>query len=113
MDEFSISGPTSVAEVRGSHIVYSTVLPQDFGLPLAPVEALAGGDARANAAILRAIFSGEPGARRDVVVMNAAAVLVTAGLAPDFLAGVALAQRTIDSGAVSALVAQLAQPALL
>jgi anthranilate phosphoribosyltransferase len=113
LDEFSISGPTSVAEVRGSQVTYSTVLPQDFGLELAPIEALAGGDAQANAAILRAIFSGERSPRRDVVVMNAAAVLVTAGLAPDFLGGAAFAQRAIDSGAVTALVAQLALPAVV
>jgi anthranilate phosphoribosyltransferase len=113
LDEFSISGPTAVAEVRGSQVTFSTVVPGDFGLEPAPIESLTGGDAQANAAILRAIFAGERSPRRDVVVMNAAAVLVTAGLAPDFRAGAALAQRSIDSGAVTTLVANLALPAVL
>jgi anthranilate phosphoribosyltransferase len=110
MDEFSISGPTSIAEVRGSAVTYSVVLPEHFNLPAAPIESLAGGDALANAAILTAIFAGERGPRRDVVVMNAAAVLVTAALAPDFPSAAALAQRTIDSGAVTALVHSLGAP---
>jgi anthranilate phosphoribosyltransferase len=114
IDELSISGPTFVAEVRSSpgqsgEVAFSKVTPETFGLALAPIESLAGGDAPTNAAILRAIFAGEPGPRRDVVVMNAAAVLVTAGLAPDFAGGARLAQATIDSGSVSRLVAQLTQ----
>jgi anthranilate phosphoribosyltransferase len=58
---------------------------------------------------LRGIFAGHAGPPRDVVVMNAAAVLVTAGLAADFLAGTRLAQDTIDSGKVEQLVALLAE----
>ena len=112
LDELSISGPSSVAEVRGSQVTLSTVTPAGFGLQAAPIETLAGGDAQNNAAILRAIFSGVAGPPRDVAVMNAAAVLVVAApaanLAPDFLAAAALAQRAIDSGAVTALVAALA-----
>jgi len=108
MDEFSISGPSAVAEVKGSSVTLSTVTPEAFGLPLAPIEALAGGSASDNAAILRAIFAGEAGPRRDVVVINAAAVLITAGLAENFLDGVRLAQDTIDSGRVTRLVEALA-----
>jgi anthranilate phosphoribosyltransferase len=107
MDELSISGPTTLAEVRKSEVTFRTVGPADFGLEAAPIEALAGGDAQTNAAILRAIFSGEPGPRRDVVVMNAAAVLITASLAEDFLAAARLAQDTIDSGSVMRLIQQL------
>ena len=55
------------------------VAPEEFGLLRAPLSALEGGDAAANAAILRAIFAGERGPRRDVVLLNAAAVLVAAG----------------------------------
>jgi anthranilate phosphoribosyltransferase len=108
MDEFSISGPSSVAEVKGSQVTFSTVTPADFGLPVAPIETLAGGDARTNAAILHSIFAGEPGPRRDVVIVNASAVLVTANLAPDFLSGARLAQESIDSGKVTALLQALA-----
>jgi anthranilate phosphoribosyltransferase len=109
MDEFSISGPSSVAEVRGDEVRLLTVTPQDFGLDVAPIETLAGSDAAGNAAILGAIFAGERGPRRDVVVMNAAAVLVTAGLAGNFVDGARLAQDTMDAGKVRRLVASLAE----
>lgn len=108
LDEFSISGPSTVAEVRGHEVNLSTILPEAFGLPIAPIDSLAGGDAETNAAILRSIFAGEPGPRRDVVVMNTAAVLVTARLAANFFDGARLAQETIDSGKVTCLVAELA-----
>jgi anthranilate phosphoribosyltransferase len=108
LDELSISGPSQLAEVRGETITLSTILPEDLGLHRAPIDSLRGGDAATNALILRSIFSGEPGPRRDVVLLNAAAVLVTADLAPDLRSGLALATKTIDSGAVTALLANLA-----
>ncbi len=111
LDEFSLSGPTSVAEVRAGIVLYSTVQPADFGLAPAPIEALAGGDAQANAQILKAIFAGAPGPPRDVVLMNASAVLIVAGCADNFLDGVALAASTIDQGKVKSLVTSLAQAA--
>ncbi len=109
IDELSISGPTYVAEVHNGSVTQSTVNPEDAGLNRAPMEALLGGGARENAAILSAVFSGERGPRRDIVLLNAAAVLVVADLAPDLAAGVALAARTIDSGAVRELVAALSR----
>lgn len=108
MDELSISGPSQIAEVRDGAITHRTITPEDFGLTRAPIEALQGGDAHTNAAILTRVFSGEPGPARDVVVFNAAAVLVTASLASDLTSGIALAQSTIDSGAVTALLGSLA-----
>jgi anthranilate phosphoribosyltransferase len=77
------------------------------GLALAPIETLIGGDAQANAAILTEIFSGSSGPRRDIVLLNAAAVLVAADLAATIPAGVALAARTIDTGAVTNLLDRL------
>lgn len=109
LDEISISGPTYVAEVHNGIVTQSTITPEDAGLSRAPVEALLGGGARENAAILNAIFSGEQGPRRDIVLLNAAAVLVAADLTPDLPGGVALAARTIDSGAVRELVAALSR----
>jgi anthranilate phosphoribosyltransferase len=109
MDEFSISGPSHVAEVRGATITLSTFVPEDLGLRRAPIDTLRGGDATTNAAILRSIFNGEKGPRRDIVLLNAAAVLVTAGLAPDLPTGLLLAAQTIDSGAVTELIATLAR----
>jgi anthranilate phosphoribosyltransferase len=108
LDELSLSGPSQMAEVRDGTVTFHTLIPEDAGLPPAPFAALTGGDAATNAAILTAIFSGEPGPRRDIVLLNAAAVLITAGLAADLPAGVALAARTIDTGAVTALITVLA-----
>ena len=110
MDELSISGPSQLAEVHNGIVTLSTITPESVGLPRASIDTLQGGDARTNARILTAIFSGEKSPRRDIVLLNAAAVLVTAGLAPDLPAGIALAAKTIDSGAVTALVAALSTP---
>jgi anthranilate phosphoribosyltransferase len=107
MDEFSISGPSHFAEVHNGIVTLSAITPEDVGLTRAPIETLQGGDARTNAQILTAIFVGERSPRRDIVLLNAAAVLVTADLAPDLPTGIALAANTIDSGAVTKLVANL------
>jgi anthranilate phosphoribosyltransferase len=113
LDEIALSGPSEIAEVRcdefGFHMAQSSILPEQFGLRRAPLAALAGGDAVANAAILTAIFAGEIGPRRDVVLLNAAAVLVTAGLALQMQEGVELAAKAIDSSAVTRLVSKLAR----
>ena len=108
MDELSISGPSQVAEVRDGAVTHRTITPENLGLSRAPIESLRGGDAHTNAAILTRIFSGEPGPTRDIVVLNAAAVLVTSTLASDLHEGIALAQHTIDSGAVNTLLGLLA-----
>ena len=108
MDEFSISGTSEVAEVHNGIVTLSTIIPEDVGLTRAPIEMLQGGDAHTNAAILTSIFAGERTPRRDIVLLNAAAVLVTADLAPDLITGIALAAKTIDSGAVTRLVSSLA-----
>jgi anthranilate phosphoribosyltransferase len=107
MDELSISGESEVAEVRGGQVRWRTLTPEDVGIGRAPVSELAGGDPEWNAGLLLAVFAGERGPRRDVVLLNAAAVLVTADRAVDLRAGVARAAEVIDSGAVTALIAEL------
>lgn len=109
LDELSISGPSQLAEVHNGIVTLSTLTPEDAGLERAGIDTLLGGDAPTNAAILTAIFSGERSPRRDIVLLNAAAVLVTADLAPDLLTGVALAAKTIDAGSVTELIATLAR----
>ena len=114
LDELSLAGRSEIAEVRlrssGHSVSQYTLAPEDLCLSRAPLSALAGGaDARENAAILGRIFgvdgqSPETGPHHDVVVLNAAAVLVTAGLATDLTAGVALAAETVSSGAVAKLI---------
>lgn len=107
LDELSLSGPSEVAIVHKESVKLDVIAPDAVGLTKAPLSELAGGDAEANAAILRAIFTGECGPRRDVVLLNAAAVLVVAGVAKNLASGVAIAAETIDSGAVVRLIGQL------
>lgn len=106
LDELSLSGDSIVAEVKGTEMRRFTVTPEDAGLKRSQ-DALLGGDADENAAILRAIFHGEQGPRRDVVVLNAAAVLMVSGHAKDLREGAAVAAGAIRSGAVTALVERL------
>jgi anthranilate phosphoribosyltransferase len=107
LDEFALSGASELAVVQDDGARQERVTPEELGLVRAPVSALAGGDAVESARILRAIFTGEPGPRRDIVVLNAAAVLVVAGIASDLRQGIAASAKAIDSGAVQGLVKRL------
>lgn len=98
LDEITITGPSKVAEVRNGQVRVYEVAPDQFGLQRATLDQLAGGDAQGNAAIIRAILGGERSCRRDVVLLNAAAALVAAGLADRIAEGVPLAAYAIDSG---------------
>lgn len=113
LDELSICGPSSVAEVHRGTVTVRTLNPQELGLTVAPIEALQSRTAAENAAILRAIFSGAGGPRREIVLLNAAAVLAAADLAPGLPEGLALAGEAVDSGAVTRLVEALAATAPL
>ena len=99
LDEISLAGETLVADVRDGTIRRYTVTPEDFGVARAPLLAIQGGSPAENAAVIRRIFAGELGARRDVVVMNAAAALVAAEVAGDFREGAQLAGKMLASGA--------------
>ena len=108
IDDFTISGPTRVSELRTSGAVESyQVTPEDVGLDRAPRVALTGGDPSDNAADTRAILAGNlRGAKRDIVCFNAGAVLYLADRAEDLTAGVARAGELLDSGAAEAKLAQ-------
>src|SRR2546430_7605432 len=99
LDEISNTGESRISEVREGVVRTTTVRPEDFGMPRAAITELLGGDREQNAEIIRTILRGEPGARRDIVLMNAAAGLVRGARAPDPKEGVELAARSIDSGA--------------
>ena len=106
LDELTLTGESTVAWVRGSDLEQRRLAPADADLPQSN-DLLQGGDAQQNAAILHSIFAGEPGPARDVVLLNAAAVLQVAGLAADLRQGRERAAHAIDSGAVTRLVAAL------
>jgi anthranilate phosphoribosyltransferase len=109
IDELALSGPSEIAELRNGTVTQYTITPEDFDLQRAPLSALAGGNAYDNALILKAIFTGKPGPTRDVVLLNAAAVLVVGGLASNLRDGIKLAATTIDTGAVIHLINALQQ----
>src|SRR5215467_11941599 len=99
LDEISISGPTKIGEVRGEWVRVYEVTPEQFGLNAAPLSAIAGGDLHTNAEIIREILAGKKSARRDVVLMNAAAALVAAGRADSLGDAMPMAANSLDSGA--------------
>ena len=99
LDEISVSAPTRVCEVVDGAIKRYEVTPADFGVEVHDIEEIAGGDAAANARIARAILGGEPGARADIVAVNAGAALYVAGAAASVREGVALARAAMATGA--------------
>lgn len=102
LDEITITGPTRVAEVREGQVRTYEITPEEFGMPRAPLSDLAGGaDAAENAAIVRNILSGEKSAKRDVVLVNAAAAIVAAGRTAHFADAARVAAESIDSGAAT------------
>jgi anthranilate phosphoribosyltransferase len=109
LDELSTAGESYVVELNGGAITRWTIDPADLGLPPAPIEAIAGGTADENAAVIRAVLDGEPGPKRDVVVLNAAAGLVAAGKSTDVAEGLALAADAIDSGRARAALDRLVE----
>jgi anthranilate phosphoribosyltransferase len=109
LDEISLAGETLVAEVNGGEIRRYSLTPEDFGVGRAPLEAIRGGAPEENGAIIRGIFGGERGARCDIVVANAAAALVTSGIAGDFREAAELARKILGSGAAAEKLAELAR----
>jgi anthranilate phosphoribosyltransferase len=97
-DEITTTGETKVAELSGGTIRVFTVTPEEFGLPRHANVDLRGGDAAYNAAALRGVLAGNPGAYRDTVLMNAGAGLVVAGKAANLAEGIELARASIDGG---------------
>ena len=110
LDEISIAAETAAADLREGVITSYTVTPEDAGLSVASLRAVAGGDAQQNARTARAILAGEEhGPRRDIVLLNAAAALVVDGKAEDLKEAAALAAETIDSGAAAKKLEQIVE----
>jgi anthranilate phosphoribosyltransferase len=102
LDEISVCAPTRVAELKDGMIRTYDITPEQLLGRTAKPEDLAGGDPAENAAITRHILSGEKGPQRDVVLVNAGAALVAAGVANDFADGIQQAAVAIDEGAAAA-----------
>ena len=109
LDEVTITGESKISEVRDGNIRTYYVTPEDFGLQRAPLAQIQGGDATRNAEIIRNVLSGVPGARRDVVLLNASAGLVAGGKSESMRQAIALARSSIDSGEALRRLDQLAR----
>jgi anthranilate phosphoribosyltransferase len=111
VDELSLAGPTRICEVDGAagSLREYTVTPEEVGCATAPREAVQGGDAQENAALLRGLLEGKvKGAPADIVALNAAAALYITGEASSLVEGVKLARAGLLTGRGLALLEQLA-----
>ena len=110
MDEISLSANSNFAYVETGRISEGEIDPETYGFKKAPKEAILGGDAQHNAQITRDIFSGkEQGAKRDIVLLNAAFALFVDGKVRDIEEGVAMAKEAIDSGKAAAHLEKIAE----
>ena len=109
MDEITLTTVSRVAQVTPAGVAVSLVRPEDFGFERCTMDELRGGDAVANAAIVRGILNGEKGPKRDVVLLNASYALVAAGKATTPAEGVTMAAEAIDSGRAKAQLAKLVE----
>lgn len=107
VDELSISARTRVIEVNEGRTEEHYVEPGDFGFATADLEEVAGGSPEENAAASRAVLAGEPGPRRDLVLLNAGAAIYVGGVAGNLAEGVEKAGAAVDSGAAEELLGRL------
>lgn len=102
LDELTITTTSTVLDLRDGEIRSYELDPTDFGIPLADLDRIRGGDASVNAAISHRILAGETGPATDIVVLNAAAGLIAAGIAENFPDGIDAARSALSDGAAAA-----------
>jgi anthranilate phosphoribosyltransferase len=108
MDEISTLGVTEVRRLKDGEITRMEIDPAELGFAAPSLDELGSGDAIENAAIIRDVFSGkDKGPRRDIVILNAAAAIIVAGLAEDFNSAIELAQNAVNNGAASGCLERL------
>ena len=107
LDELTTTGPSRIWEIRGGQVAEEVFDPRELGIRQATVEELRGGNAEANAAVVRSVLAGEPGPARDATLLNAAAGLVsfdldaTAPLIDRMAAAMKRAEESVESGAAA------------
>lgn len=110
MDEITLTGATTVSEIKDGRVTTYQIRPEQFGMNTCTLEELRGGDGTENAQITKDILNGkERGAKRDIVLLNAGATLYVGGVAESIEAGVKLAAEAIDSGTAYAKLLELAK----
>lgn len=109
LDELSVTGQNKISRLHNGHIETYYLDPRDLGLPRAKLSDLAGGSVEENAAITRALLAGKDGPKRDVILLNAAAVLIAGGKTNSFSEGLKLAAEAIDNGSAQRKSHQLVE----
>lgn len=107
MDEISITGPTTVAQLKGNKIDLFEITPEQFGFKRASLDDIRGGDAKQNAQIILDLLSGLKGPKRDIVLLNAGAGLFVGGKSKTVEEGIARANNVLDSGKAKAILERL------
>ncbi len=108
LDEISIASPTDVAELKGGAVRRYRISPADFGIEPAALDAIRVDGPEQSLQLVRAALAGEPGAARDIVLLNAGAAIYVAGVAEDLAAGIDAAREAIGSGAALERLERLA-----
>lgn len=98
LDEMTLTTETKVSELKDGKVNTYSIKPEEFGMTRCKLFELQGGEPDDNARIIREILKGDKGAKRDVVVLNAAAAIVASGMAEEMKEGIKLAEEAIDSG---------------
>jgi anthranilate phosphoribosyltransferase len=111
MDEVSLGAATLVGELRNGQITEYEIHPEDFGLPMASNRAFKVDTPQESLAVMRQVLDNQPGAARDVVLLNAGAALYAANICANIREGIAKARVTLESGAARAKVEELVRVA--
>lgn len=106
-DEISICSPTRISHLKDGKVCNYQITPEEYGFQRAAIDSIKGGDAQENARIIRNILDGREGARKDMVLLNASAAFIAAGLDQDLKAGIQRAREVIDSGKAKNKLEQL------
>ena len=110
IDEITLTGATTLSEIKDNTVNTYTVMPEQFGFETVELKELQGGDGKVNAQITKDILSGkEKGAKRNIVLLNAGATLYAGGMCSSIEEGIKLAQKTIDSGKAASIIDALVE----
>ena len=110
MDEITLTGATTISEIKDNTVNTYTVMPEQFGFETVELKELQGGDGKVNAQITKDILSGkEKGAKRNIVLLNAGATLYAGGMCSSIEEGIKLAEKTIDSGKAASIIDALVE----
>ncbi len=109
LDEIAISAPTRIAHVDCGEVSFETIDPRDLGLNLAPLQSVQAESVEQSAEMIRAVFAGETGPRRDFTAINAAGALVVAGVCDGFAEALRLVGHALHAGDATEALEHLAR----